>query len=109
MTRRPSQDAEASKFARLPELARYIRNIYITENKRVLELDKVIAKLENSFREKMSRDKLRDLLKLMASEAPRNWLTFQLHQHIDYIRLNKDDNLTEIIKELERKAQERAE
>lgn len=109
MTRRPSQDMEASKYARLPELARYIRNIFVTENKGVLELDKVMAKLENSFREKMSRENLRELLELMAKEAPRNWLTFHFIRKTDFIKINRHENLSEIIKELERKAQQKAE
>lgn len=109
MTRRPSQDAEASKYARLPELARYIRNIFVTENKGVLELDKVMAKLENSFREKMSRENLRELLELMSKEAPRNWLTFHFIRKTDFIKINRHENLAEIINELERKAQEKAE
>lgn len=109
MTRRPSQDAEASKYARLPELARYIRNIFVTENKGVLELDKVMSKLENSFREKMSRENLRELLELMSKEAPRNWLTFHFIRKTDFIKINRHENLAEIINELERKAQEKAE
>lgn len=109
MTRRPSQDAEASKYARLPELARYIRNIFVTENKGVLELDKVIAKLGNSFREKMTREQTRELLELMAKEAPRNWLTFHFIRKTDFIKINRHENLAEVIKELERKASAKAE
>lgn len=109
MTRRPSQDAEASKYARLPEMARYIRNIFVTENKGVLELDKVMSKLENSFREKMTRENLRELLELMSKEAPRNWLTFHFIRKTDFIKINRHENLAEVIKELERKAQQKAE
>lgn len=109
MTRRPSQDLEAGKYARLPELARYLRNIFVTENKGVLELDKVMSKLENSYREKMTRDGLRELLELMAKEAPRNWLTFHFIRKTDFIKINRHENLSEIIKELERKASEKAE
>lgn len=109
MTRRPSQDAEASKYARLPEMARYIRNIFVTENKGVLELDKVMSKLENSFREKMTRECLRELLELMSKEAPRNWLTFHFIRKTDFIKINRHENLAEVIKELERKASQKAE
>lgn len=109
MTRRPSQDAEASKYARLPELARYIRNIFVTENKGVLELDKVIAKLGNSFREKMTHEQTRQLLELMSKEAPRNWLTFHFIRKTDFIKINRHENLAEIVKELERKASAKAE
>lgn len=109
MTRRPSQDAEASKYSRLPELARYIRNIFVTENKGVLELEKVMAKLENSYREKMSKECLRELLELIAKEAPRNWLTFHFIRRTDFIKINRHENLSEVIKVLEQKAQEKAE
>lgn len=109
MTRRPSQDAEASKYARLPELARYIRNIFVTENKGVLELEKVMAKLENSYREKMTRECLRELLELMAKEAPRNWLTFHFIRRTDFIKINRHENLSEVIKVLEQRAEEKAE
>lgn len=109
MTRRPSQDLEASKYARLPELAKYVRNIFVTENKGVLEFDKVMSKLENSVREKMTRECLRELLELMAREAPRNWLTFHFIRKTDFIKINRHENLNEVIKELERKAQEKAE
>lgn len=109
MTRRSSQDAEANKYARLPELARYIRNIFVTENKGVLEMDKVIAKLENSFREKMTKNNLRELLEIISKEAPRNWLTFHFIRKTDFIKINRHENLAEVIKELERRAQEKLE
>lgn len=109
MTRRPSQDAEACKYARLPELARYIRNIFVSENKGVLELEKVIAKLENSFRERMSREQLRELLELMSKEAPRSWLSFHFIRKTDFVKINRHENLAEVIKELEQKAQAKAE
>lgn len=108
MTRRPSQDLEASNYSRLPELARHIRNIFVTENKGVLELDKVLTKLENSYREKLPRDTFKELLELMAKEAPRNWLSFHYIRKTDFIKINRNANLSDLIKELEQKAQEKA-
>lgn len=108
MTRRPSQDLEASKYSRLPELARHIRNIFITENKGVLELDKVLTKLENSYREKLTREIFKELLELMAKEAPKGWLSFHYIRKMDYVKINRNVNLNDLVKELEEKAQEKA-
>lgn len=108
MTRRPSQDLEASNYSRLPELARHIRNIFITENKGVLELDKVLTKLENSYREKLTREIFKELLELMAKVAPKNWLSFHYIRKTDYVKINRNANLSELVKELEQKAQEKS-
>lgn len=108
MTRRPSQDLEASKYSRLPELVKHVRNIFVTESKGVLELDKVLTKLENSYRENLSRENLRELLELLAKEAPRNWLSFHYIRKTDFIKINRNANMNDLVKELEQKAQEKA-
>lgn len=108
MTRRPSQDAEAAKYGRLPDLAKYVRNIFVTESKGVLELDKVLAKLENSFRERLPRDELKELLQLLAKEAPNGWLSFHYIRKTDFVKINRLTNLNDIVKELEQKAQVKA-
>lgn len=108
MTRRPSQDQEAWNFSRLPELVRHIRNIFVTENKGVLELDKVLTKLENSYRENLPRDTYKQLLELLSKEAPKSWLTFHYIRKTDYVKINRNANVNELVKELEQKAQQKA-
>ncbi|KAG4071042.1 hypothetical protein HA402_001479 [Bradysia odoriphaga] len=107
MTRRPSQDQESNNFARLPDLARHIRNIFVTESKGVLDLDFVLTKLENSYRERIPRNDMKDLLQLLAKETPTNWLTFPHLRDRDFLKVNKSVDLTEIIKQLEAKAEEK--
>lgn len=108
MTRRPSQDKEACKFSRLSELARHMRNIFVTERKGCLELDNVLVKLENSFREKMSREMLRELIQLLGKEAPGQWITFHHIRKTDFVKINKEVNLADVIEILQQKAAAKA-
>lgn len=107
MTRRPSQDQESNRYARLPDLARHIRNIFVTESKGVLDLDFVLTKLENSYRERIPRNDMKELLQLLGKETPHNWLTFPHLRDRDFVKINKNEDLTEIIKQLEVKAEEK--
>lgn len=108
MTRRPSQDKEAGRYERLPELARHLRNIFVTESKSVLELEIVLSKIENSFRERMTKDGLKELLQLIAKEAPDNWLSFHFIRKTDFVKIKKDIDLNDIIRHLELKATDKA-
>lgn len=54
MTRTPAQAKEAVRLTRLPELARILRNLFITEKKGVLTREKVLEKLGDSYRESLS-------------------------------------------------------
>ena len=63
MTRRPSQDKEATSYSRLPELVRHVRNVLITDSKGVLLLEDVLAKIENSYRGTLNQKDLEDHLK----------------------------------------------
>jgi chromatin licensing and DNA replication factor 1 len=58
MTRSPAQDLAATQYTRLPELARILRNLFVTEKKTILLLDFTLEKLGNSYREKLPRGKL---------------------------------------------------
>lgn len=107
MTRRPSQEKEINNYARLPDLARYIRNIFVTESKGVLDLDFVLTKLENSFRERVPRNEMKQLLLLLGNETPNKWLTFPHLRDRDFVKINKNEDVTEIIKHLEIKAAEK--
>jgi chromatin licensing and DNA replication factor 1 len=58
MTRSPAQDHMAIQHLRLPELARILRNLFVTEKKSILPLDFALEKLGNSYREKLSKGKV---------------------------------------------------
>lgn len=108
MTRRPSQDKEAIKYERLPDLARHLRNIFVTESRNVLKHEIVLDKLENSFRERLAKDKMKELLDLIAAEVPNQWLTFPHFADVLYVKIKKDVPLGEVVALLERRAAEMA-
>lgn len=100
MTRRPSQDREATKYSRLPELARHLRNVFITERKGVLTQEVIIKKIQNSFRTCLTSQEVENHLQLLAKEVP-DWLAFHEVRKTMYLKINKDMDMSKIIERLE--------
>ncbi|XP_017124816.1 DNA replication factor Cdt1 [Drosophila elegans] len=100
MTRRPSQDQEATKYSRLPELARHLRNVFVTERKGVLTLEVVIKKIQNSFRANLTPQEIEAHLKLLAKELP-SWASFHEVRKTMYLKVAKDLDMNKIIEKLE--------
>ncbi|XP_034478551.1 DNA replication factor Cdt1 [Drosophila innubila] len=107
MTRRPSQDQEATKYSRLPELARHLRNVYVTERKSVLTLEIIIKKIQNSFRANLTPQDIEAHLKLLAKELPW-WASFHEVRKTMYIKIAKDMDMNKIIEKLEEIANEKS-
>ncbi|XP_030387678.1 DNA replication factor Cdt1 [Scaptodrosophila lebanonensis] len=107
MTRRPSQDQEATKYSRLPELARHLRNVFVTERKSVLTLEIVIKKIQNSFRTSLTPQEIETHLKLLAKEMS-VWVTFHEVRKTMYLKIAKDLDMNRIIEKLEGLANERS-
>uniref|UniRef100_A0A1B0GBN5 CDT1 Geminin-binding domain-containing protein n=1 Tax=Glossina morsitans morsitans TaxID=37546 RepID=A0A1B0GBN5_GLOMM len=100
MTRRPSQTQEAVQYSRLPELARYLRNVFVTERKGVLTQEFIIKKVQNSFRACLSSQEIQHHLQLIAKEMP-TWLAFHDVRKTMYLKINKEMELAEVIERLE--------
>lgn len=107
MTRRPSQDQEAAIYSRLPELARHLRNVFITERKGVLTQEVVIKKIQNSFRTCLTVQEIETHLQLMAKQVPA-WLAFHEVRKTMYLKINKEMDLSKIIERLENVANEKS-
>uniref|UniRef100_A0A182JN51 CDT1 Geminin-binding domain-containing protein n=1 Tax=Anopheles atroparvus TaxID=41427 RepID=A0A182JN51_ANOAO len=105
MTRRPSQDKEAMKYSRLPEIARHLRNIFVTERKNVLPLETSLAKIENSYRGKLTVQELEEHIRMIAQLVP-FWLTLPEVRKVKYAKVAKDYDLAKVISILEQKANE---
>nr|KAF7429038.1 hypothetical protein H0235_005436 [Vespula pensylvanica] len=61
MTQTPDLDKEATLYSRLPELAKILHSIFVTEKKKgILPLEHVLTKLDNSFRTKLIAAKLEE-------------------------------------------------
>ncbi|KAL9700606.1 hypothetical protein quinque_004047 [Culex quinquefasciatus] len=105
MTRRPSQEKEAITYGRLPEIARHLRNVFVTERKSVLPLEAALAKIENSYRGKLTLRDLEEHLKIMAQLVP-FWLTLTEVRKTMYAKISKDCDLGKVVTLLEKKANE---
>ncbi|CAD7013842.1 DNA replication factor Cdt1 isoform X2 [Ceratitis capitata] len=107
MTRRPSQDQEATMYSRLPELARHLRNVFITERKGVLMLEIVIKKIQNSFRTCLTAQEVEAHLKLMSKEIPA-WVSFHEVRKTMYLKIAREMELKKVIVKLEEIANEKS-
>lgn len=107
MTRRPSQDEEATMYSRLPELARHLRNVFITEKKGVLTLEIVIKKIQNSFRTSLTCKDIENHLKLISKVCPQ-WVGFHEVRKTMYLKMSKDMDLGKVIEKLEATANEKS-
>lgn len=107
MTRRPSQEREAAKFARLPEIARHARNVYVTEKKGVLPLEVVLKKIENSYKGSVTMKEIEELLRIIAEIMP-TWMSFLEIRNAMYVKLLRDSDLTTVVDKLEKLATEKS-
>jgi chromatin licensing and DNA replication factor 1 len=107
MTRRPSQDRDAAKYASLPEVARHVRNVFITEKKSVLALEIVLNKIQNSYKACSSLKELEELLKLIAVEFP-DWLSFHEIRKSMFVRISTGVPLNSLIEKLQELAAQKA-
>lgn len=107
MTRRPSQEREAVKYARLPEIARHARNVFVTEKKGVLPVENVLKKIENSYKGSVTMKEVEELLKLIAQVMPA-WLSFHEIRFAIYVKLSRDSDLAAVVNKLEKLAAEKS-
>ncbi|CAO1403405.1 unnamed protein product [Diamesa hyperborea] len=100
MTRRPSQEREAVKYARLPEIARHARSVFVTEKKSVLLLENVLKKIENSYKGTASLKEIEESLRMIAEEMS-TWMSFHEIRNSMYVKLARDIDLANVLVRLE--------
>ena len=102
------QDRDATKYSRLPEIARLLHNIYVTERKWALKLNFVLDKLENSYRSTLTASDMEAHLKLIGKECPEWELSFIEIGKTMYLKIKKDDGkMQKIIDKLKDVANEK--
>lgn len=100
MTRRPSQEREAVKYARLPEIARHARSVFVTEKKSVLLLENVLKKIENSYKGTATLKEIEESLRMIAEEIS-TWMSFHEIRNSMYVKLARDTDLANVLVRLE--------
>ncbi|XP_023946825.2 DNA replication factor Cdt1 [Bicyclus anynana] len=100
MTRSSDHEQKYLMYSRLPDLARTLRNIFVTERKNVLALNVVLSKLDSSFKSNVSASDLNKDIKLLVEEAP-EWIKLHDVRNTTYIKLDKNADLKKIVSKLE--------
>ncbi|KAG8226343.1 hypothetical protein J437_LFUL014586 [Ladona fulva] len=105
MTMSPADEMKAVRLSRLPELARILRGIFVSERKGVLSLEHVIKKLGDSYRGNLKPSELEDHVRLLETSVP-GWTSIFSIRHCHYVKLAKDAELSRVISKLEKLANE---
>ncbi|XP_034251008.1 DNA replication factor Cdt1 isoform X2 [Thrips palmi] len=99
MTRTKEQDNEAIQYARLPEIARILRCVFVTEKKGSLPLEFVLEKVNNSYRSSLSHRELEEHIKLLAKAVP-GWVSFDHLLKTEYLKLSKKGDMNRVMNRL---------
>merc|ERR1719350_880136 len=101
MTRNPEQIKRIAQLKKLPELARMIRNLFITEKKAALEVQFACKRLTSSLPHGTEKTQVEENMRLLAVET-RGWLKIHLVGSAEYFKMDKTD-INKVCKKLERK------
>ncbi|KAL0871837.1 hypothetical protein ABMA27_004312 [Loxostege sticticalis] len=100
MTRSSEDDKKYLVFCRLPDLARTLRNIFVTERKNVLALNIILSKLDSSFKANVSASDLQRDIKALTEAVP-EWIKLHDVRNTTYLKLDKNTEMKNIISKLE--------
>lgn len=100
MTRSTEDENMYQMYSRLPELAKTLRNIYVTERKNVLALNMVLSKLDNTFKGRVSATRLHDDIKVLCDKVP-DWIKLQIVRGTTYVKLDKSAKIQDVLAKLE--------
>ncbi|KAJ2943722.1 hypothetical protein O0L34_g16835 [Tuta absoluta] len=100
MTRSSQNDEKYMIYSRLPDLARTLRNIFVTERKNVLALNIILSKLDSSFKSKVAQSDLQRDIRALSEEVP-EWIKLHEIRNTTYLKLDKNADLKKIVAKLE--------
>ncbi|XP_047535110.1 DNA replication factor Cdt1 [Vanessa atalanta] len=103
MTRSSEFEQNYLTYSKLPDLARTLRNIFVTERKNVLALNVVLSKLDSSFKSNVSASDLHKDIKLITEEVP-EWIKLHEMRNTTFLKLDKNTDLKVITSKLENAA-----
>lgn len=88
MTRCPEQELRLQRLERLPELARVLRNVFVSERKPALTMEVVCARMVDSCQTALSPGEMEKHLVLLAELLP-DWLSLHRIRTDTYVKLDK--------------------
>lgn len=93
-------------FARLPDLARHVRNVFVTEKKTCLTTELVLGKIMNSFRTSLTVNTLDEHLRLLA-KVSEGWISYHEVQNVKYMKLSRQTDVNQMMDKLKKLADEK--
>lgn len=103
MTRRPEQELRLQRLERLPELARVLRGVFVSERKPALTMELACARMVDSCRAALSPGEMEQHLLLLAELLP-DWLSLHRIRADTYVKLDKATDLTSVAARLAHRA-----
>lgn len=100
MTRSTENDKKYLVYSRLPDLARTLRNIFVTERKNVLALNIILSKLDSSFKANIPASDLQKDIKVLTEELP-DFVKLHEIRNSTYLKLDKNADLQKNLSKLE--------
>lgn len=92
-----------SMYKALPELARIINSVFVTEKKSVLQLRPLVERIQYSHRGIMSASSIEEHVKLLRTVYP-EWLDVLSRGGVDYVKIDRKIDSNIVYQKLEDKA-----
>ncbi|XP_051937260.1 DNA replication factor Cdt1 [Hippocampus zosterae] len=99
MTRSPSQEERLLMMSRLGELARILRNVFVSEKKQALNMEVICHRMVDSYRSALTSGEMEKHIRLLAELNP-NWLSLHPVRKDLYLKLNKHMDLGVVLDKL---------
>ncbi|XP_028931058.1 DNA replication factor Cdt1 isoform X2 [Ornithorhynchus anatinus] len=99
MTRNPRREERLDLLARLPEMTRLLRNVFVAEKKPALAMEVVCARMIGSYRSAMTSGEMERHLRLLTELLP-DWLSAHPIRTDTYLKLDKTVDLNLISERL---------
>jgi chromatin licensing and DNA replication factor 1 len=100
MTMNPEEIKRQGMAKVLPEIARIISSIFVTEKKGVLPLMPLIGKVQYSYNGVMSSSSIEEHIRLIEKVIP-EWLTIMNRSNIDYVKVSRNVDSNIVYQKLE--------
>ncbi|XP_074531172.1 DNA replication factor Cdt1 [Halichoeres trimaculatus] len=105
MTRNSAQEERLLMMSRLPELARILRNVFVSEKKPALIMEVACNRMVASYRSALGAGEMEKHIKLLA-EVAADWLAIHPIRKDFYLKLNKTMELNMVLEKLSSRLRE---
>ncbi|XP_077165979.1 DNA replication factor Cdt1 [Paroedura picta] len=105
MTRDPSREQRLNRLARLPEMARTLRNVFVAEKKQALTMEVACQRMTESYRGLLVPGEMEKHLRLFSELLP-DWVSVLPVRSETYIKLDKSRDLNVITERLTARVKE---